>query len=177
MCIAFQDLKKLIHNFRNTYKLYSAINEKYKKNHKSLRKPNFPSEISENICAYAIQAIYGYIPCWNRKQSGDLFYDGKRIEVKAFNSKGPCSFGPTENWDIIYFVDCTLFDRGHMGHYIVYEINLKNTSNEWKTLLVNNTTTFADVVKTGKRPRQTFEKIRAHLGDNCVNIFNGTWIF
>ena len=59
---------------------------------------------SENICAYAIQAIYGYIPCWNRKQSGDLFYDGKRIEVKAFNSKGPCSFGPTENWDTIYLI-------------------------------------------------------------------------
>ena len=58
----------------------------------------------------------------------------KRIEVKAFMSDGPSSFGPTETWNWLYFVDAkdTL-----TGFFKVYEIKCSNTSEEMKNVRIS----------------------------------------
>ena len=117
-------------NERNTY-----LGNK----HKLWRNDNFPSHISENICKFAIFKKYGIMPTWNTSK-GDLqiVMDNSviQIEVKGFMSDGPSSFGPIENWDIIYFVDCKNFEN---KKFKVYEINLSNTSDIWKKLKIKGT--------------------------------------
>lgn len=63
---------------------------------------------------------------WDGVVGGDLMRpDGTKIEVKAFSSNAPTSFGPTENWDLIYFVDCTQYMS---KKFRVYKCNLSSSS-------------------------------------------------
>jgi hypothetical protein len=60
----------------------------------------------------------------------------KRIEIKGFMSDGPCSFGPEERWDWIYFVDCkNCLEK----QFSVYEIKLSNKSDKWRNIIVSGT--------------------------------------
>ena len=58
------------------------------------------------------------MPCWDTK-CGDLCFINKKLEVKGFTTNAPSSFGATESWNWIYFVDCkdTL-----NKHFKIYEI-------------------------------------------------------
>ena len=107
--------------------------------HKLWRHDNFPSHISENICKFAIYKKYGIMPTWNTSK-GDLqiIIDDSviQIEVKGFMSDGPSSFGPTENWDLLFFVDCKNFEN---KEFKVYEINLSNTNDIWKNIKIKGT--------------------------------------
>lgn len=116
------------------------INKKLK--NKKTRMLNFPSDISENIAKYAIYKKYKVCPKWDTK-NGDLIinnkYINKKIEVKAFSSKGPTSFGPTEKWDYIYFVDATKYKK---KYFVVYEIKLSNECDIFSNIKLNKTETY-----------------------------------
>ena len=58
--------------------------------------------ISENI----IRNIIEKVECKRNNKSGDLTKGDIRVECKSFTSKGPCSFGPNEQWNEIYFFRC-----------------------------------------------------------------------
>jgi len=90
------------------------INSKLINKNKEIRNPNFPEAISENIVKFAYNYVYKKCPSWNTL-SGDLeLYDDTlkkilKLEVKGFSSNGPSSFGPTEQWNKLYFIDCQKF--------------------------------------------------------------------
>ena len=163
------------------YKMYAKadeaigkMNDKLKATNplaKVIRRENFPSDISENLTKFAI--IHHYKgrrhPTW--QCSGDLDEKGLKIEVKAFSSTGPLSFGPKEEWDYIYFVDCQERDK-----FKVYELKLSNTSNDWRSIRVNKTCTYGDHCDSSRRPRHSFKGIRDQLRELGIKlrcIFNG----
>lgn len=103
--------------------------------HKKWRRDNFPSSISENICKLGFIKKYKFFPTWNSPK-GDLQLKIPflQIEVKGFMSDGPLSFGPTEDWDFIYFVDCKDFIN---KIFKIYEIRLSNKSDEWRNIIIS----------------------------------------
>lgn len=119
---------------QNTIKLQYYNNMLSKK---KIRNDNFPSDISENIIKFIMYKKYGVMPTWDTEK-GDLSVKMKnqclQIEVKAFMSNGPTSFGPKEPWDWIYFVDArdVLSKR-----FKVYEIKLSNTSKKWRDIKIS----------------------------------------
>lgn len=153
---------------REQYELYNEycgkinmLNKVMKKrslSSNSIRRDNFPSAVSENIAKFAIIRKYGkkHLPTW--QCDGDLeSLEHGRLEVKGFSSTGPISFGPTEKWDIIYFVDC------RSQEFIVYELRLPNTDSVWRRLRLSACQTFDDQCVQGKRPRHAFDGIKKQL--------------
>ena len=142
---------------------------------KKIRKTNFPSHISENIVKFVYLKKYGIMPNWDTDK-GDLVISGfqKIIRIESKGSinlrNGPPTFGPTETWDYIYFVDGvdTLNFR-----YKVYEIKLKNSDTDWQNLKVSKTQTYGDQCVQSRRPRLNFDSIESQLGDKCQLIFDG----
>lgn len=181
-CITLDVIKKLLKFFIDYTSSIDEINNNIDTNnefkiHKKIRRPNFPSEISENLVKFVIYKKYKILPSWNT-ETGDLELDLisfiKKIEVKAFSSSGPSSFGPTECWDYIYFIDAIDYIN---SNFKVYEIKLSNNSDIWKKLLINSNTTYYEQCIQGRRPRIQFNKIKNQL-DNineniCNLIFNG----
>jgi hypothetical protein len=150
--------------------LENMNNEIFIGDHKKLRRENFPEYISENIVKFAIYKKYKIMPNWN-VSSGDLELVKKnkkiKIEVKAFSSSGPSSFGPTEKWDHIYFVDCLRYKE---KYFIVYEIKLSNIHKKWKNIKINKKQTYHDVCKKEKRPRIHFNHIIKQIGKRNYSI-------
>ena len=139
---------------------------------KKIRCINFMSEISENIVKYAIYKKYKIMPNWNTK-SGDLELLSIKIEVKGFSSDGPSSFGPEENWDFIYFIDCKDYIN---KNFIIYEIKLSNRSYIFRNIKINKNETFGQIADSNQRGklRGCFDKIfKNQLANYCKIIFNG----
>jgi hypothetical protein len=161
-------LIQLIDNYTKTRSLYKDINDSLME--KKLRMPNFPEAISEKIAQLAIHHHYNIYPSLEIS-GGDLFipssdkYD--KIEVKAFTSEGPTSFGPSESWKYIYFIDAT-----HLSEFKakVYEFRYGNNSQEWLNLPVSKSNTFQDHISQKRRPRIPFSVI-SKLPHYC--IFDG----
>jgi hypothetical protein len=169
---------EILDELLNAHILYvksiNNTNQKFK--NKKIRSPNFPEAISENIVKFAYNYVYKISPLWNIA-SGDLeLYDIElqkniKLEVKGFSSNGPSSFGPTEQWNKIYFVDCCKFmDK----QFIIYEICLSNKDYDFYMIKVNKKETYKDQCDAGKRPRITFNEIKKQLGNKCKEIFNGS---
>ncbi len=105
---------------------------------KKIRNENIPSHITENIAKFAICKKYGVMPNWHTRK-GDLVINKRgvpfhQLEVKAFSSRGPSSFGPPETWDRIYFVDAIDVRN---KNFKVYEISLSNDSEKWKNIVIS----------------------------------------
>ena len=129
---------QLLSNYKNYSKSIDICNTILV--NKKIRKPNFPSEISENMVKYAFYKKYKIFPTWDTDK-GDLQLKIHntcllQLEVKGFMSNGPVSFGPSENWDYIYFVDARNF---YNDFYNIYEIKLSNTSTIWKNIILSGT--------------------------------------
>lgn len=162
---------------RILYKLIKMYNKKMLYNQKinlvltakKIRNDNFPSEITENIVKFYFSKYKNIMPNWDTK-CGDLELLGKKIEVKGFMSSGPSSFGPTEKWNWIYFVDCK--DTINKV-YKIYEIKLSNDNEKWKNIKVSEKQTYYDQCIQKRRPRITFDKIQEKLGDDCKCVFDG----
>lgn len=171
--MTFELLAKCIDNYNSTVTFENEINKQLK--YKKIRQTNFLSHISENIAKFAYYKKHNIMPTWDTK-TGDLEIKSNKkklkIEVKgSINlSNGPPTFGPTEKWNIILFVDAinTMKKR-----YIVYEFNISNASDKWKNLKINKTQTFEDQCKQKRRPRLKFSEIKKQLLNDCVIIFNG----
>jgi hypothetical protein len=128
----FQLLQETAKAYNTYIKALEKIHKKINGNGK-IRMPNFPSEISENIVKFAYYKIYKVLPTWNTTK-GDLQVNGKQLEVKGFMSDGPSSFGPTEPWDQIYFVDSKEFKD---EKFKIYEIKLSNNSEIWRNIIIS----------------------------------------
>lgn len=141
---------------------------------KKKRNENFPSDISENIAKFAIFKKYGIMPCWDTDK-GDLVIQKmglfKQLEIKGFMSGGPSSFGPTESWDILYFVDAR--DCVHKN-FKVYEIKLSNKNKIFRNIKLSKKETYGDIADSGRRPRGCFDTLfQPQLGTYCELIFDG----
>lgn len=120
------------------------------KGSKKERMPNFLECVSEFIGRSIMKGVY--------MGKGDMFVDGKRIEIKAISSKGPTSFGPSEAWDKIIFIDFRNQDE-----FVVYQSNSSNESKEWLDLKINKNETFGDQCKAKRRPRICFDLIKKYI--------------
>lgn len=136
------------------YKSYSLSSQL----HSSIRRPNFPEDISENI-------VKLYLNC-KKVSPGDLFSDkyGK-IEVKCFSSSGPISFGPKENWDTLIILDATQFYND------VYTLHIINTSSKNFNIKINKKETYQDQVLQKRRPRLSWQNLYKQI-DCHTKIFN-----
>jgi hypothetical protein len=82
------------------YEIYKNLCIKY--NCKS-RMPGLSEIVSENLIKFCL--VKNKINC-NNNDTGDLIVDNKfKYECKCFTSNGPISFGPTESWKKIVFLD------------------------------------------------------------------------
>ena len=140
---------------------------------KKRRNENFPADISENIAKFVICNKYGIMPCWDTKK-GDLIINKpgifKQIEVKGFMSTGPSSFGPKENWDLLYFVDGQDFIH---KNFKVYEIKLSNKSEIFRNIKLSKKETYGNIADSGRIPHGCFYKIfKPQLGCHCKLIFD-----
>lgn len=163
---------ELLKDYNARQKFYDNINKLISK--KKIRNDNFPSHISENIAKFAIYKKYKIMPNWDT-DSGDLEINlinfTKKLEIKGFSSTGPTSFGPTEAWDIIYFVDAR---KSKKFLFKIYEIKLSNKSEIFQNIKVNKNETFKDQANKKRRPRISFDKIQEQLDNKYINlIFNG----
>ena len=164
--ISLDIINILLNNYINNYLFNEKINEQLTK--KKIRHQNFPSEISENIVKFAIFKKYGIMPSWNTNV-GDLVLLDKKIEVKGFMSSGPSSFGPKEQWDYIYFIDCRDFLN---KNFKIYELKISNTNNIWQLLKINKTDTFIVQALNKRRPHISFCDIYEQLKKYFNLIFN-----
>ena len=173
--ISVSMLKEMLVNYRSYVDMSAYISAQSMLKHKNIRKLNFPSEISENLVLFAINKKYRYIKCaWDIKKGDlmiNLYYTTYTIEVKAFSSSGPSSFGPTETWDRIYFIDC---HNNHSSMFKIYEIRLSNASEIWKNIKVNKTETYYDQCKKKRRPRICFSDLIKQIPSSKYSvIFDG----
>lgn len=165
--------------------------EEYMKTVFGGRSINLPQELTENLAIQIIRVVEGTNMKWCKTTqppiSGDMYLDGycrvtytcdrvditlvRQInELKFFSSMGPCSFGPTEKWDAIYFLDGLEYRN---FKFKLYKIPLANDSMEWKNLYVNRTQTFEDQASVGRRPRLSFNEVKRQLGEHCELIWEG----
>ena len=144
-----------------------------KKTNCALRLPNFPECISENIIKEYINIIEKR-NCSSSTTCGDLkVVDGIKeikIEVKCFTSTGPTSFGPTESWDEIYFLDGINFSD---KQFKIYKLNLSNDSKKFKSIKINSDKTYEQVCKEGKRPRIGFKLLKDQLENDTKLVYDG----
>jgi hypothetical protein len=106
-------------------------------------------------------------------KSGDLILGSDVIEVKAFTSDGPSSFGPKKIFDIIYFLDL----RKWLDDIIIlWEVSLNNKSSEWKHIRLNEEETHEESTDLGKRPHISWENIKKQIPeDKYKKIFEGNF--
>ena len=92
-----QTLEKHLNIYIQSYLSINELNTELKS--KLIRKEIFPCEITENLVKFAIIKKYNVVPCWEK--GGDLWLNGKRLEVKGsldlLNDSGPTSFGPKKD--------------------------------------------------------------------------------
>ena len=118
---------------------------------------------------FVINRKYRVMPCLDTAK-GDLKLNDKQLEIKGsldLQSGGPSSFGPTEEWHRIYFVDC----KDHYNlQFKLYEIKLSNTSNIWKKIKVNKKDTYEIQCSQGLRPRVTFSGLIKQIPPEYIEL-------
>lgn len=152
---------------------------RYNKANMPCRLPNPPEHITENIVKFILRNIVGdktVVWCKAIDVSGDLnSLTYGVIEVKAFTSDGPSSFGPTKKFSIIYFLDM----RQWLDNIIIlHSINVTNESEEWKKLKVTISKTFEEKVNSEEshRPHISFENILKSIpADKVKTVYKGTF--
>ena len=169
-CMTKEIVIELLNIYIDNQLFLSKINSKL--SIKKCRMDNFPSHISENIVKFALFKKYNIMPNWDTK-TGDLDLFNLKIEVKGFSSTGPSSFGPTEEWDILYFVDCTDFIN---KNFKVYEIRLSSKNNIWKNIKVSKNETIQDQSIQKRRPHIIFSSIKSQIFNYCNIIFDNNII-
>jgi len=135
-----------------------------------VRMPNMPEDISENMIKFAL-CSKGSFTRWDCK--GDLLSDTEGVqECKCFTSNGPSSFTPSSEWNVIYFLDAR---KWLQDHFILYKVNMKNTSKEWKELKMNKKESFQDKCNKGQRPRITWDELYPQISDKTQLVVEGSF--
>jgi hypothetical protein len=161
--ITTKDLEELIDAYISLNKKYKEINKKLVK---KIRRVNLPENISEKIVQLALYHKYGFYTT-TQKSGGDIFIGNIKLEVKGFISNGPTSFGPTEKWERIYFVDAKNIEEKMVK---IYEFKYSNDSPEWINIKMNSKETYGEQCIQGRRPRIKFDEIK-YIPHQC--IFDG----
>ena len=174
----FEALKDRLEAFLACCRQVIAFKAKY--GVRGVRMPIMDEDISENIVKFIIQYMLGDRTCaWtksiakeNSKIAGDLTSaTAGAIECKCFTSDGPISFGPTEKWNEIYFLDArAVLD----GRIVVWRVPLANTAPEWRAVKINKAQTFADQCEQARRPRIVWESLFPQIEENAIKVFEGT---
>lgn len=149
----------------------------------STRIPNISEFVTENIVLCFLRLAYDNIRFCrgdprHKNGGGDILayvHDREEpfvIEVKAFASVGPSSFGPTTYWDMLYFVDCTLLVSE--GRIRIYECRLSSLSEEWQSLKMNRHESFEDHCHDKRRPRLTHAAILKQLPGHFQIVYDGS---
>jgi len=159
--------EKLLKLFQ-TYKNYTIEIEKLNKELKNkIRKPNVPEALSENLVKFILLKKVGICLSWNC--AGDLRNKDIYFEIKCFSSKGPTSFGPSQNFSSIYFLDFINPDKINL-----YHIYLSSNSKEWNDIQINKKDTMRDQKKEKRRPRIHFNDIQKQINSKNIKlIFSG----
>lgn len=165
-------LYERVERIQQSRKSIDDINKKLSK--KKIRHENFPSDISENIVKFVIAKKNKVMPTWDTKKGDLVIKEGKKIiqiEVKGFISDGPSSFGPKEEWELLYFIDVRdIINK----KFKVYEIKLTNKSEIFRSIKLSKSETYGEIADSGRRPRGVFENIfQPQLGEHCKLIFDG----
>jgi hypothetical protein len=129
-----------------SYKLYSLSS----KLHETIRRANFPEDISENIVKFFVAG--------DRITPGDIYSrDYGKIEVKCFSSTGPISFGPKETWETLIVLDATKFleDR--------YTVHIITVSSRDFNVKINKKETYKDQVYQKRRPRLSWKSLKTQV--------------
>lgn len=144
---------KLAH-IKRCYKINEHINKLVGK--PVIRNENFPCEVSENLVQWVLNEmkLFSEPVVWNKIEGkpGDLSVGDKLLEVKSCN-QGPTSYGPTEKWDEIYFLDTSDFTK---DIYMLYRVKLSSDSEDWGKIKISKTETFQEQCVRKVRPRQFF---------------------
>lgn len=169
--MSYKILLDEIERYNNNLLCTNEVNKLLSK--KKIRHENFPSHISENIVKFAIYKKYKIMPNWDT-DVGDLCVNNLlKIEVKGFMSDGPSSFGPTEKWQLLYFVNA----KDTLNKiYQVYEIKLSNIHPIFRNIKLNKNETYGEIADKNQRGklRGSFYKIfKPQLKDHCHLIFDG----
>jgi hypothetical protein len=137
------------------------------------RRLGLPEHISENIIKNIIQNHLGDPSCTWGCAVGDLYSTkSKVIECKSFTSEGPTSFGPTQPWNVIYFLDA----RGWLTDALVlWEICLPNTHEIWKNIKVKEGQTKDEQGEEGRRPRINWDGLYPQIQEHCKKVYEGTF--
>lgn len=164
--------KEILIRFYNIHKTYFLQRKQLSNDlNVNFRMSGIPEDISENIIKFIIHKNGDKTSSWSC--SGDLysFIYGKQ-ECKCFTSNGPLSFTPSSLWDVIYFLDARewLNDK-----FILYKVNLKNSSTDWKNIRVNKIQTFEDQCVQGRRPRISWDLLKKQINAFCEKIFDGSF--
>lgn len=137
------------------------------------RRDGLPEHVSENIIKFIIM-FYLYDPsCTWACDTGDLhsLKDGK-TECKCFTSDGPISFGPKQSWNIIYFLDA----RGWLEDvFVLWQVNLPNTHEIWKKIIVKKGETKDEQSEKGRRPRINWDALYPQIKDHCKKVYEGSF--
>lgn len=169
------NILSILKRYKDIVNLEKEINSTIEKNSKKIRITNMPSHITENIVKYAFYKKYKLMPSWDTKV-GDLIVNkcnlNLKLEVKgSFDlNRGPMSFGPTENWDFIYFVNMQSLNTDFI---IIYELKINNNDKRWKKIKVNKKQTIEDQCLEKRRPRIVFKQLYEQLSDKITILFSG----
>lgn len=151
----------------------------------NIRLPVIPEDITENMVKHILHNLSGEYQdktsMWTKsfkskqKITGDLISKKENIqECKCFSSDGPISFGPTENWDVIYFLDARewLEDK-----FVLWRVPLSNTAPEWKSTVLNKSKneSFETQSAQGRRPRINWDGLYPQISKYATKIFDGSF--
>lgn len=143
-----------IEDYRQYYyawKEYSTQVEKFRD-----RQPNVPSGLTEGLALIALNEVYNN--AYKEANSGDIssIDDCQKVEVKAsgmgFDRNDCSSFGPTELFDKLIFVECDL----KQNKIRVFDCN--TSYNQLQNLFVSKKETFGDQCRQKRRPRFSIKK-------------------
>lgn len=136
----------------------------------NLRISNMKQDLSENIIKFILINICGHGVTWKCK--GDLLSLIEGIlECKFFTSDGPSSFSPSSSWNVLYFLDGR--DWLENDHFVLYRVNLSDTSEVFQNIKVNRNDTFAKHRKQGRRPRIRWEALKPQIEGHYEVVADG----
>lgn len=152
-------------------------NEIFKSSGLNIRHQNPPEDITENIVKFIVQKCENKDFLWCKEINGlhgDLFdfNNSKSIEVKSFTSDGPCQFGPSKKFDVLYFLDLRNILKNHI---LLWKVNLNDESDAFKNVKVNKTQTMHEQMIQKRRPHISWNLLYPQIEKYANKIYEGNF--
>ena len=151
-------IKTALQDYTNTLLKYSYINKTLK--FKKIRNNNFPEFISEHLVLYHLRNKFNLDVDWDIKKGDLVLNKTDKLEVKCVASKGPMSFGPSQDWVNLYILDIT-----NQLNCIIYKIDSKES---FFNVKVNKNETIRQQSEQKRRPRITLKTFLEHCKHEII---------